>query len=109
MLVSGVRQVNKSAGRGADGGVTPLWHAAREGHQAVVDILLGAGARVDAPTNLGGTPLTIAVQCKHETVVDALLHAGARVNAERNDGVTSLIIAAACGHETVWRGSGFRV
>jgi ankyrin repeat protein len=75
----------------------------------VVDILLGAGARVDAPTNLGGTPLTIAVQCKHETVVDALLHAGARVNAERNDGVTSLIIAAACGHETVWRGSGFRV
>ncbi|CAG0905442.1 unnamed protein product, partial [Cyprideis torosa] len=41
-------------------GLTALAHAAREGHTHVMEILLAAGAEVDARGSDGGTPLQVA-------------------------------------------------
>jgi ankyrin repeat protein len=68
----------------ADDGMTPLFIAAREGHEAVVRALLGAGADINRGTDDGKTPLSVATtpisngdQGEHAAIVQILMVAGA--------------------------------
>ena len=102
----------RGGGQGADRGgrgrqqggqrrQTPLYWAAREGHEAVVKALIEAGADVNKAKNDGETPLYMAASNGHEAVVKALIEAGADVNKADDDGWTPLYMAAANGHEAV--------
>ena len=70
--------------REAEHGSTPLYVAARQGHDAVVRALLDAGADKDLMKNNGGTPLHVAAAMGHDAVVRALLDAGADKTATCN-------------------------
>ena len=78
-------------------GMTALHWAAERRHAAVADLLLAAGAEVEAKTRLGGyTPLHLAGRGGHGPIVSALLDAGADPHATTtNSGVTPLRLAAA--------------
>ena len=60
---------------------TPLHLAAWAGHAELVQLLIDAGARVNAQATDDITPLHFAAQNGHEKVCKALLKARARVNA----------------------------
>jgi len=77
-------------------GLTALHLAAQEGSLEIAEILLGAGAMVEAQTRIGGyTPLHLASQGAHDLVVSALLEAGANAGAvATTTGVTPLHLAA---------------
>lgn len=84
---------------------TPLWWAARNGHEAVVKVLLAIdGIDVNSRDNLDGwTPLAWAAGNGHEAVVVLLLaKGGIDLNSrDNNNGRTSLSWAAGRGHEAV--------
>ncbi len=61
------------------GGVTPLHHAAENGHQAVVELLLASGADIEARGSYG-TALELAILNSHRDVAELLLKKGARLN-----------------------------
>ena len=75
--------------------------AAVNGREAVVRLLLEAGADKEAKNNYGRTPLIIAAQKGREAVVRLLLEAGADKEAKSNDGNTPLIRRRSNGHEAV--------
>lgn len=54
-------------------GRTPLSHAAENGHEAVINLLLEKGAEVDLKDNSGRTPLSWAAENGHKTLVKLLL------------------------------------
>jgi ankyrin repeat protein len=78
---------------------TALRWAAREGHEAAVQLLLEKGADINAQ-NKGWTVLHVAASEGHEAVVQLLLEKGADINAQ-NQGWTALHVAASKGHEAV--------
>ena len=80
-------------------GMTALHWAAEEGSLELAEVLIHAGARVDARTRLGSyTPLHLASQWGHVAVVKALLAAGADANAPTTTGaVRPLHFAAESG------------
>ncbi|KKP02994.1 hypothetical protein THAR02_04925 [Trichoderma harzianum] len=98
---------------------TPLLWAATEGHEAIVRLLLGAGAQVDSADSQNLTPLSWAARKGHEAVARLLLDAGAQVDWEdnwtpqpypeniyhdqlkANNGHTPLLWAAREGHEAI--------
>ena len=85
----------------ADGdGWTPLFHATEEGHEAVVKILVEAGADLNKTVRLV-TPLYMAAWHGDEAIVKILVKAGADLNMANNDGWTPLRITAEKGHEAV--------
>jgi ankyrin repeat protein len=92
---------NKTTDDDAPLGMTPLFHAAREGHEALVRALTKAGVDVNKAETNGLTPLYIAAGTGHEVVVWVLIEAGADVNKARDDGVTPLFMASLDGNETV--------
>ena len=77
-------------------GLTALHLAAQEGNLEIAEILLGAGAMVEAQTRIGGyTALHLASRRAHGSVVSALLEAGANPGAvTTTTGVTPLHLAA---------------
>ena len=83
-------------GQARGDGTTALHVAALEGHDAVVDILLAAGAEVGATTRIGAyTPLHLASRGGHGAVVRALLAEGADARlATTNSAATPLHLAA---------------
>ena len=84
-------------------GMTALHWAAERGDAELADVLLYAGARVDAGTRIGHyTPLHLASRRAGATVVEVLLDAGSDPNASTtNSGATPLHLAAATGDPAV--------
>ena len=84
-----------------EGNTTPLHAAARTGREAVVRLLLQAGAAVDQARDDGWTPLYVAAQNGHEVVVRQLLAAGADRARRMVAGDTAADVAQRNGHPEV--------
>ena len=78
-------------------GMTALHWAAERGHAAVAELLIAAGAAVDAESRIGSyTPLHLASRGGHGQVVNMLVSAGGDPGATTtNSGVAPLHLAAA--------------
>ena len=80
-------------------GMTGLHWAARKGDAAIAEVLIGAGADLEATTRIGAhTPLHVASAAGRASVVKGLLLAGANANAMTTTGATPLHFAAASGN-----------
>jgi len=83
---------------------SPLFAAALEGHKAIAERLIAAGAdpntRCSDPTILpGATPLHAAARGGHSDLVKMLLSAGAAADAKDAEGRTPFELAEARGHK----------
>ena len=99
VLVKQGADVNEAQGDG----MTALHWAGVRGSAEIAEILINAGASVDAKTRLGAyTPLHLAARRRYAPVVSVLLAAGADANAATSTGdVTPLHFAAAAGNVEV--------
>jgi len=78
---------------------TPLMAAAHTGDIPTLELLLEAGAEVNARNEHGGTALMYAAESGHNAAVALLLDAGAEIDAvESSVGHTALFRAAQSGH-----------
>ena len=84
-------------------GMTALHWAAERGDGPLCEVLLYAGARVDAGTRIGHyTPLHLAARAAHAAVAGMLIEAGSDPGAATtNSGATPLHLAAASGDPRV--------
>ncbi len=83
---------------------TPLHDAAANGHSEIADMLVAAGADVDATDILfGETPLHRASRQKSTAIIEVLIRRGAMVNARDKEGETPLHQAAEHGHKGIVR------
>ena len=83
-------------------GFTALMEAAQHGHAAIVDLLIGMGADVNAESLIGWTSLALAAHYGQESVVEKLLNHGA--DCEVNGGPhrkTPLAYASKQGHARI--------
>lgn len=97
LLATGEVDIN---GRDGEHKETPLIWAAKNGHTAIVKLLLDAGADVNVKEQeLGETALTLAIENGHETIVQALLDRGADVHQRDFSGHTPLFT-------TTWQNGG---
>ena len=98
-LLRGGADVNAAQGDG----MTALHWAARLGESELVEVLLYAGAKLDAGTRIGRyTPLHIAAREGRESVVRVLLDAGADPGVvTTNSGATPLHLAARSGDQEI--------
>ena len=74
-------------------GRTALIAAAENGHEAMVSLLLSAGAKTDAANIHGWTALSLATHNRHAEVLKMLVRAGADVKMQDSDGRTALDLA----------------
>ena len=86
-------RINRPYGAFCD---TPLHSAARFGREDLADLLIAAGANVEARNELDERPLHASATYGHPTVAKLLLARGADVNARGQGGKTPLHNAA-CG------------
>jgi serine/threonine-protein phosphatase 6 regulatory ankyrin repeat subunit B len=86
-----------------DGGDTALTWASLKGHAQIAQMLIVAGANVNAKTKQGLTALMAASANGHSEIVEALLKAGAAVDEKRTDGMTALMFAVKNKHEVIIR------
>ena len=71
-------QRSPSLANASDGlGLTALHRAAEAGHQAIVEVLLAAGAGINAMSYASATPLTCAAAAGHYALVEYLVAKGA--------------------------------
>jgi hypothetical protein len=83
-------------------GITALMEAGAAGHAQIVQMLLDAGAYVNAHTMNGATALFGACQHNHKDVVEILIQSGADINARlKSDGTTALYWACFSGHQEI--------
>ncbi|KAL1519292.1 hypothetical protein AB1Y20_022819 [Prymnesium parvum] len=75
-----------------------LHMAAEEGHEAVVDMLLGMGAVTSRVNAEGQTPLHLAAMNGHKRVISQLLRHGGSPHTVDEDGQSPLHVAAMNGH-----------
>jgi ankyrin repeat protein len=81
-----------------DSGRTALIEAANRGLTEAAEILLNAGANVDATTKVEKkTALLLAADEGHINIVRLLVERRSKIDARDNDGKTALIVAAARG------------
>ena len=81
--------------------VLPIHSAVAGGHDAVVAVLVEAGADVNATQRHGWTPLHGAAQNGSLVSVERLLAAGADPAARNDDGVDAITLARQAGHEAI--------
>jgi ankyrin repeat protein len=84
-----------------DGGVSPLYIAARNGRDLSVRALIERGANVNqvkVSGVYGATPLAAAATGGHADVVKLLLENGGDVNQANNEGVSPVFYASQEGH-----------
>jgi ankyrin repeat protein len=94
LLLAAKADVNEPQGDGT----TALHWAAYNDDRELADLLIRAGASVDAVTRNGAlTPLMVGATNGSSAVVQALLAAGANARARATDGATPLMTAAASG------------
>ena len=74
---------NATCGIGQD---TALHKAVQDGHTRVIEILVDAGADINAQDKWGATPLDRALMCEHSDVAAILRRHGAKAS----DGYSSL-------------------
>ncbi|OQR87402.1 hypothetical protein ACHHYP_08891 [Achlya hypogyna] len=79
--------------------------ASDEGHLAVVEALIAAGADVNRATKGARTPINSAANKEHLAVVEALIAAGADLNQATTKGWTPIYTAANEGHLAVVKDS----
>ena len=79
----------------------PLHIAAGRGDLSIANLLLQAGATVDAVSNHGSTALLLAARNGKIQVVEALLNAGADKAVKGNDGMTALDEAQEKNHPAI--------
>lgn len=84
-------------------GCTPLHAAAARGHIKVVDILVGAGARLELGNFCGATALHYAASNGQKRVVQRLLRRKADAGIADQHGCTALHVAAFYGQDSVAR------
>lgn len=93
-LLRGGADVNAAQGDG----MTAIHWAAEHDAVEMTEVLVFAGANLEATTRLGGfTPLLVASRTGSAAVVDKLLDAGAPIEAATSTGETALHLAAASG------------
>ena len=79
--------------------------ASHNGHAAIVEALIQAGADVNKADNNGATALMIASEDGHAATVEVLIQAGADVDKAANNGATALMIASGMVMLLPWRSS----
>ena len=87
--------LNKANGDGQP----PLLLAALAEDVKIMEVLIKAGANVDAQERLGETSLHLAARDDLPNVVEVLIKAGARLDITNRDGVTPHAKALACGSD----------
>jgi ankyrin repeat protein len=85
--------------KGGDYNTTLLMDAAQRGRGDLVELLLNAGAEINARSHSGSTALMIAAEYGRKDMVELLLNAGADVHAKKNNGIMALMVAAAVRNE----------
>lgn len=99
--------VERLVGRGEDinaadaEGLTPLHHAALNGHAGVLRYLLSLKANPDVPDQYGCTPLHLAARNGFREAVQVLVEGGADVRATDREGYTPQQLAAFMQHQEV--------
>lgn len=89
-LAEGARpDLGMGAGEDTTKGRTPLIHAVLSGRAELVELLIGAGARLDAGDDAKHTPLMYAVIAKSPAMLRLLFQAGARLDAVDQEGNTA--------------------
>ena len=68
-------------------------------HKEITELLIDAGADVNAENEAGGTPLHYAASWGGKDIVELLIAASADVNAKRDDGKTPLDLAESNEHK----------
>ena len=103
-MLGDIQQVRALLRSGADAsaaqgdGMTALHWAADRGAEEMAEVLVYAGADLEATTRVGAfTPLLVASRSGNATVVRVLLEVGARVARRTTTGETALHLAAASG------------
>jgi len=71
-------------------GETPIFQAVAMGMANIVELLINAGADVNAVDDLGGTPIFYAATMGLADIVELLINAGADVNAVNKMGITPI-------------------
>ena len=71
-------------------GETPIFQAVAMGMANIVELLINAGADVNAVDDLGGTPIFYAATIRLADIVELLINAGADVNAVNEMGITPI-------------------
>ena len=102
LLISGLMLAAQAAQAAAPRS-EDLIAAAKAGDVAEVQLLIDAGADVNAQNSLGWTALMWSAANGHANVTQALTNAGADVNTQCDLGGTALIYAAAYGHSNIVR------
>ncbi len=83
-------------------GMTALHWAAENGQPELAEVLVFAGANVEATTRVGAfTPLMVAARAGHAGIVRMLAGAGANVGATTETGETALHYAARAGNPEI--------
>jgi ankyrin repeat protein len=82
-------------------GQTPLFYAIKNGHEAVVQLLLDKGAKLETKDQYGQTPLLCAINNGHEAIVQLLLDKGTKLETKDQYGQTPLFFAIKNKHEAI--------